>query len=82
MDARRGSGENSSLTLEEYNTARSGFQKPVMGQSGPDRSRIAGMMKVLARLKLLLYAWLRQPKDEMDRRQDRSEIQALFPPKK
>jgi hypothetical protein len=40
------------------------------------------MMKVLAKLRLFLYAWLRQPKDEMDRRQDRSEIQPLFPPKK
>jgi len=29
-----------------------------------------------------LYAWLRQPKDEMDRRQDTSEVQPLFTPKK
>lgn len=48
----------------------------------PDRGRIAGMMKVLAKLKLFLYAWLRQPKDEMNRRQDKSEIQPLFPPKR
>ena len=39
------------------------------------------MKKVLAKLKLLLYAWLRQPKDEMDRRQDMDEIRSLFPPK-
>ena len=32
----------------------------------PNRSRIGGMMKVLAKLKLFLYAWLRQAPDEMD----------------
>jgi hypothetical protein len=40
------------------------------------------MKTVLAKLKLILYAWLRQPKDEMDRRQDRNEIKSLFTPKK
>ncbi|HTJ29641.1 MAG TPA: hypothetical protein VL346_04045 [Acidobacteriaceae bacterium] len=40
------------------------------------------MKKVLAKLKLFLYAWLRQPKDELDRRQNASEIQPLFSPKK
>jgi len=45
-------------------------------------SRIAGMKKLLAKLRLFFFAWLRQPKDEMDRRQDRSEIQPLFPPNK
>ena len=40
-------------------------------------SRIAGMKTVPAKLKLILYAWVRQPKDEMDRRQDRNEIQPL-----
>jgi hypothetical protein len=36
------------------------------------------MKTALAKLKLILYALLRQPKDEMDRRQDRNEIQPLF----
>ena len=48
----------------------------------PTEVEIGGMMKVLAKLKLFLYAWLRQAPDEMDRRQDRNEIQPLFPPKK
>jgi len=42
---------------------------------------MAGMEKVLNKLKLALSAWLRQPKDEMDRRQDQSDILPLFPPK-
>jgi hypothetical protein len=42
---------------------------------------MAAMKKALAKLKLFLYAWLRQPKDEMDRRQAQSDIQRLFPPK-
>ncbi|HWE86234.1 MAG TPA: hypothetical protein VG267_14930 [Terracidiphilus sp.] len=40
------------------------------------------MKKVLAKLKQSLHAWLRQPKDEMDHRQDRSKLQPLFPPEK
>jgi hypothetical protein len=40
------------------------------------------MKMVLAKLKLFLYAWLRQLKSEMDRRQDTNEIQPLFTPKK
>lgn len=39
------------------------------------------MKRVLTKLARLLYAWLRQPKDEMDRRQESNEIQPLFPPK-
>jgi len=39
------------------------------------------MKKLLNKLKLALYAWLRQPKDEMDRRQEQSDIQPLFPPR-
>jgi len=42
---------------------------------------MAGMNKVPDSLKRALYAWLRQPKEEMDRRQDTSEIQPLFPKK-
>jgi hypothetical protein len=36
---------------------------------------------VLIKLRLALIAWLRQPTDEMDRRQTQKEIQTLFPPK-
>jgi hypothetical protein len=39
------------------------------------------MKNVLTKLKLALTAWLRQPKDEMDRRQAQSDLQSLFPPK-
>jgi hypothetical protein len=39
------------------------------------------MRKVLSKLKLAFIAWLRQPMDEMDRRQTHNEIQPLFPPK-
>jgi len=37
------------------------------------------MAQLLATLKRALYAWLRQPKDEMDRRQDTSDVQTIFP---
>jgi len=40
------------------------------------------MKKVLAKLRLIFYGWLRQPMDEMNRRRDISKIQPLFPPKK
>jgi hypothetical protein len=42
---------------------------------------MAGMNQVLAKLKHALYAWLRQPKDEMDKRQEKSDIPSFFPKK-
>ena len=42
---------------------------------------MAERKNLLTKLKLALIAWLRQPKDEMDRRQAQSNIQSLFPPK-
>jgi len=40
---------------------------------------MAGMKNLLGKLKLALTVWLRQPKDEMDKRQTQSDIQALLP---
>jgi hypothetical protein len=51
------------------------------GLTGHGRSRMTYMRKVLSKLKLAFIAWLRQPMDEMDRRQTHNEIQPLFPPK-
>ena len=42
---------------------------------------MAGMEKLFANLKSALSAWLRQPKDEMNRCQDQSDIRPLFPPR-
>jgi hypothetical protein len=39
---------------------------------------MGGMNKLLANLKQLFCAWLRQPFNEMDRRQSANEIQPLF----
>jgi hypothetical protein len=42
---------------------------------------MAGMKNLLTKIKLAAAAWLRQPKEEMDKRQAQSDIQPLFPPK-
>jgi len=39
------------------------------------------MRNLLTNLKRLLVSWLRQPKDEMDKRQAQSNVQVLFPPR-
>jgi hypothetical protein len=68
-------------SIEDLNAPVPERKRRSTEHTGHNRSRIAGMKKVPAKLKLFLYAWLRQPKDEMDQRQDANEIQPLFPPK-
>jgi hypothetical protein len=42
---------------------------------------MAGMKNLLIKLRLALAAWLRQPIDEMDRKQTKSDVQSIFPTK-
>lgn len=39
------------------------------------------ILKVLSKLKPKLYAWWQQPQKEMDLRQEKNDIQPLFPPR-
>lgn len=39
------------------------------------------ILKMLARLKSALHAWLRQPQEELSRRQEKNDIQSLLPPR-
>jgi len=39
---------------------------------------MAGMKTLLDKVRRALIAWLRQPSDEMDRKQTRNDIQTVF----
>ncbi len=39
------------------------------------------ILRVLSKLKSKLHAWLQEPQKELDSRQEKNNIQSLFPPR-